>query len=196
MEIPDITVVGRTAVCGTGHLQLAQLTCRRSDGRTHVWDAVERTRGVRDVVVVFPVTLARTVVLIEQFRPPVETRTLELPAGLCDIPGELFDDAGLRELEEETGYVGSIVQTLPPSAESSGSLASRLHLLLIGVTERRVPQRDAAEEFMAPRIIELPLDNLPTALLEYHAQYPKNLIDPKILTGRDWWKYFEEGGGQ
>lgn len=194
MGIPPITIARRIPACGTSHFQLTHLTCQRPDGRTHVWDSVERTRGVRDVVVVFPVTLARTVVCIEQFRPPVETRALELPAGLCDIPGELFDDAGLRELEEETGYVGSIVQTLPPSAESSGSLSSRLHLLLVGVTERRAPQRDAAEEFMAPRIIEFPLDSLPAALLEYAAAYPSNLIDPKILTGYAWWKHYEGGG--
>jgi len=194
MKIPATMVVGRTAVCGTGHLQLVQLTCQRPDGRTLVWSAVERPRGIRDVVVAYPVTLERKVILIEQFRPPVGTRVLELPAGLCDRPGEAFEDAACRELEEETGYVGSVVQTVPPSAESSGSLVSRLHLFLIGVTEQRSPQRDAAEEFMAPLVWEFPLDDLAAALLRYHAQYPKNLIDPKILTGRDWWRYFEGGG--
>lgn len=193
MEIPDITVVGRTAVCGTGHLQLVQLTCRRPDGRTHVWDAVERPGNVRDVVVAFPVTLDRKVVLIEQFRPPVGTRVLELPAGLCDRPGEALEAAACRELEEETGCVGTVVHAVPPSAESSGSLVSRLHLFLVGVTERRSPQRDVAEEFMAPIVGELPLDDLPATLLRYAAACPGNLIDPKILTGYAWWKYYEGG---
>lgn len=194
MKIPAITIARRTAVAGTGHFTLAHLTCQRSDGREHVWDAVERTRGVRDVVVVFPVTLARTVVCIEQFRPPVETRALELPAGLCDIPGESFVAAAERELREETGYAGHILYATPPSAESSGSLTSRLHMFLAAAMERGQPAWDTAEAFMAPRIVELPLDRLPEALLEYAREHPRNLIDPKIMAGRDWWKHYEGGG--
>lgn len=194
MDIPKITIVRRLPACGTEHFQLTHLTCQRPDGREHVWEAVERTRGVRDVVVAWAVTLDRTLVCIEQFRPPVETRALELPAGLCDVPGESLEAAALRELEEETGCVGSVVQAVPSSAESSGALTTRLHLFLIGVIERRAPMRDAAEAFMAPRIIEFPLDRLPEALLEYARQHPRNLIDPKIMAGRDWWRHFEGGG--
>ena len=193
MGIPAITVVGRTAVCGTGHLQLVHLTCQRPDGRTHVWDAVERPRGVRDVVVVFPVTLDRKVILIEQFRPPNETRALELPAGLCDIPGEPFEAAALRELQEETGYAGEILHQTPPSAESSGMIVSRLHLFIAAAMDRGEPKHDPAETFMAPLVWEFPLDDLPGALLRYALECPKNLIDPKILTGYAWWKHFEGG---
>lgn len=193
MKIPAITIARRTAVCGTGHFTLAQLTCQRPDGRTHVWDAVERTRGVRNVVVVFPVTLERKVVLIEQFRPPVETRALELPAGICDKPGESFVAAAERELLEETGYAGHVLHTLPPAAESSGSLTGRLHVFLATAMERGQPAWDAAEAFMAPRIIEFPIDDLAAALLEYARAHPGNLIDPKIMAGRAWWKHYEGG---
>lgn len=193
MEIPKIAVVRRHLVCGTGHLQLAQLTCQRPDGRTHVWGAVERPRNVKDVVAAFAVAPERTVVLIEQFRPPVETRVLELPAGLCDQPGEAFEDAVCRELKEETGCSGVATYSTPPSAESSGTIVSRLHLFLVRVDERGAPERDAAEEFMAPIVVELPLDDLPAALLRYAAEHPDHLIDPKILTGHEWWQYCNGG---
>lgn len=159
-----------------------------------MWDAVERTKNVRDVVVVFPVTLARTVVCIEQFRPPVETRALELPAGICDIPGESLATAAERELREETGYAGHVLHALPPSAESSGSLTGRLHMFLAAAMERGQPTWDAAEAFMAPRVVEFPIDRLPEALLEYARANPRNLVDPKIMAGRTWWQYFEGGG--
>lgn len=194
MKVPEILVVRRHPVAGTSHLTLTQLLCQRADGATHWWDAVERPQSVRNVAAIFPVTLERTVVLVEQFRPPVETRALELPAGLCDIPGEPFEVAALRELQEETGYTGEILHRTPPSAESSGTIVGRLHLFIAAAMDRGEPKHDPAEAFMAPAIYEFSLDDLPAALLRYHAQYPKNLIDPKILTGCEWWRYFEGGG--
>ena len=44
------------------------------------------------------------VVLLRQYRPPVNATVLELPAGLIE-PGEDALEAGLRELKEETGFV-------------------------------------------------------------------------------------------
>ena len=37
---------------------------------------------------------------------------IEVPAGLIDA-GETAEDAALRELKEETGYIGVVVQTSP-----------------------------------------------------------------------------------
>ena len=45
------------------------------------------------------------IVMIANYRPPVDNYVLEFPAGLLDEDGDLFDNA-LRELEEETGYTG------------------------------------------------------------------------------------------
>lgn len=46
------------------------------------------------------------VVLIKQYRPPVNATVVEFPAGLVE-PGEDALDAGLRELAEETGFVAA-----------------------------------------------------------------------------------------
>jgi 8-oxo-dGTP pyrophosphatase MutT (NUDIX family) len=45
------------------------------------------------------------VILQKQYRPPVEKVTIEVPAGLIDA-GETAEQAAVRELKEETGYVG------------------------------------------------------------------------------------------
>ncbi|MCY6370302.1 NUDIX hydrolase [Clostridium ganghwense] len=44
-----------------------------------------------------------TIILVEQFRNPIEKTILELPAGKLE-PGEDAETCGRRELEEETGY--------------------------------------------------------------------------------------------
>ncbi|HJP16268.1 MAG TPA: NUDIX hydrolase [Acidimicrobiales bacterium] len=43
------------------------------------------------------------VILVNQYRPALETVTLEIPAGKLDIDGEKRVDAARRELNEETG---------------------------------------------------------------------------------------------
>lgn len=42
------------------------------------------------------------VVLVRQYRYPIDGYIYEFPAGLCE-PGEDFKEAGIRELKEETG---------------------------------------------------------------------------------------------
>ena len=49
------------------------------------------------------------IVLEKQWRPPVHATVIEVPAGLMD-PGETPETCALRELKEETGYIGELVQ--------------------------------------------------------------------------------------
>lgn len=47
--------------------------------------------------------------LQKQFRPPVDKVCIEVPAGLVD-EGETPEVCALRELKEETGYVGEVIR--------------------------------------------------------------------------------------
>jgi len=52
------------------------------------------------------------VLLQKQFRPPVGKVCIEVPAGLVD-EGETAEEAAIRELREETGYVGTVSESSP-----------------------------------------------------------------------------------
>lgn len=49
------------------------------------------------------------IVLQKQWRPPINATVIEVPAGLMD-PNESPETCALRELKEESGYVGEVMQ--------------------------------------------------------------------------------------
>ncbi|KAI9804442.1 MAG: hypothetical protein M1825_001341 [Sarcosagium campestre] len=84
-------------------------------GATRTWEsAVRRTRPANSVVdgvgivAVLEKPNGPELLLQKQFRPPVEKVTIEVPAGLID-PKESPETCALRELKEETGYVGEVI---------------------------------------------------------------------------------------
>ncbi|KAF2028185.1 hypothetical protein EK21DRAFT_114101 [Setomelanomma holmii] len=49
------------------------------------------------------------ILLQKQYRPPINQTVIEVPAGLVD-PDETAEMCAIRELKEETGYVGELVK--------------------------------------------------------------------------------------
>ena len=85
------------------------------------WEFVERTNASA-IVAVIAVTSDDELILVEQFRPPVNARVVELPAGLVgDVDGDdTIEEAGRRELLEETGYAAEEVSRLFQGPISAG----------------------------------------------------------------------------
>lgn len=97
------------------------------------WEYVQRV-NISGIVGMVPVTDDGKLVLIEQRRPAVGGRVIELPAGLVgDVPGreaESMATAAERELEEETGYRARHWRRLVEGVASAGVSGERLTLYL------------------------------------------------------------------
>jgi len=91
------------------------------------WEFIHRQHPV---VVMIAWTPQRELLLVEQYREPLQSHTIELPAGLVgDEAGsedEGLKNAAVRELEEETGWRANEVSEImrcPTSAGMSDEIA-------------------------------------------------------------------------
>jgi ADP-ribose pyrophosphatase len=86
------------------------------------WEFVTRPNA-HAVVVLVATTPERELVLVEQYRRPVDARVIELPAGLVgDLgdPDEAVLEAAGRELVEETGFEAASLEVVMECPTSSG----------------------------------------------------------------------------
>ena len=82
--------------------------------------------GQADYVGILALTPDGRVPLVRQFRPAVQTWSLELPAGLLE-EGEAPGSCAVRELEEETGFTADELVPLGTLHADTGRLSNRLH---------------------------------------------------------------------
>ena len=101
------------------------------DGR---WEYVRRVNA-RGAVFIVAVTGASELVLVEQYRVPLQARCIELPAGIFgddDSPAdETAEHCALRELEEETGFRGARAHLLLSGPVAPGLTSEILYLVRV-----------------------------------------------------------------
>jgi len=108
---------------------------------------------VRDWVNIVALTPENDVVLVRQFRFGIEALSLEVPGGVIEA-GEDPVAAGLRELREETGFVGQRGRLIASVHPNPAIQNNRCHLVLVEDV-RRVAETewDADEEI---EVVTLP----------------------------------------
>ncbi|NXG78369.1 NUDT5 pyrophosphatase, partial [Baryphthengus martii] len=119
-------------------LKLEETTYTDPFGKSRTWETVKRTgnkKGVTADGVAVIAILQRTlhydcIVLVKQFRPPINGYCLEFPAGLME-ENETAESAALRELEEETGYKGEVVECTPALCLDPGLSNSTTHIVSV-----------------------------------------------------------------
>src|SRR3954467_6298438 len=139
------------------------------------------TRPVRRPAVgIVAITEHDRVVLVEQFRVPVEETVVELPAGLTgDVAGsehESLLQSAKRELWEETGYEAERWTELSRGYSSPGLTDEMIVLFLAEGISKRGPGGGDANEHIT--VHEVPFHNVMTWLNERGAK-----ADLKLLAG-------------
>ena len=148
------------------------------------WEYAFRTNA-SGVVVLVPVTDAGELVLVEQYRIPVRSRVMELPAGLVgdnDNSEEDFKTAAHRELIEETGYRATWLEELLTSPSTPGMADEIITIFFASGLVRVGPGGGDGNEDIT--VHHVPLENAAEWLEARMAE--GIMLDPKIYAGLYW----------
>ncbi|QDT37056.1 NUDIX hydrolase [Stratiformator vulcanicus] len=145
------------------------------------WEYVTR-QNVTGIVCVAAV-VDECLLLVEQYREPIRSRTIELPAGLAgDDPqfeGESLAQTAIRELEEETGHTAERMVYLTEGPASSG-LTSEVITFYRAEGVRQIGEGggDDSEDITVHKV---PMDDVDAFLDEKSRS--GFLVDPKVYAG-------------
>ncbi|XP_067391106.1 ADP-sugar pyrophosphatase isoform X1 [Emydura macquarii macquarii] len=148
-------------------VKLEQTTYVDPSGKTRIWETVKRTtrkEGISaDGVAVIPVLLRTLhydcIVLVKQFRPPMGGYCLEFPAGLIE-GNESPESAALRELEEETGYKGDVVECSPAVCLDPGLTNCTTHIVTVTINGDDASNTRPKQKPEFVEVVSLPKNDL------------------------------------
>jgi len=115
-----------------------------------------------------------------QYRPPVAGICVEFPAGLIDA-SEDPKTAAERELKEETGYAGRVVDLSPTIVSDPGMSTANMQLATVEVELKEgdvEPEQQLDDGEFIERVV-VPLGELYERLLQYSKE-------GKIVDARLW----------
>ncbi len=156
-------------------LSYGEIQWTDAHGDQRSWEFTTR-EGTEGAVCVIAIKRGQPdqLILVKQYRPPVDGLVIELPAGLID-PGHSVEETALKELQEETGYQGKILRVGPPIYNTPGMTDEHVTPVVVEVAGQGAQNLQGEEEI---EVIELPLISLREALQSLYEQ--GLLIDAKL----------------
>ncbi|MBN8727514.1 MAG: NUDIX hydrolase [Xanthomonadales bacterium] len=146
------------------------------------WEYAERTNP-GGAVMIIAVTPDDRILFVEQPRPAVERRTIEMPAGLVGDSAARADEGILetanRELVEETGYRAGSLRLLIDGPPSAGMSSEVMGFVLARELVRVGSGGGDATESIT--VHEIPRGEALGWLLERHRT--GHSVDPKVFAG-------------
>lgn len=122
-----------------------------SRGQEVVWETIARNRHESSVIIIPILMPSQRVVLIKQYRLPLEDWIIGFPAGMTDgNPDQAF-----KELKEETGYTGKIVEESPALQVNSGLLDEKTKIVVMHIDENDPANQNPSQALEPTEEIEV-----------------------------------------
>lgn len=153
-------ILGSDLIAVTPFLRIDEVSLKSPDGQI----AARTVVRVGGAVALIPIE-GDDVVLIRQYRTPLDRALLELPAGKRDVPGEDPRTTANRELAEEVGYVAANMEELVHYHASPGFSDEDVTVYLATGLEA-VPMNRIGPEEEAAEIVRVPIAAIPDLLPE------------------------------
>ena len=170
--------VGDEVLLETARMRVCRGTFEGPDGSTFQRDVVRN----QEVVALVPLHDDGTVTVVRQYRGPIDRHLLEIPAGLCDVDGEAYEDAARRELAEETGLAADTLDLLASYFPAAGFSDQFVRLYLAtGLTDVGDSRQGPEEEAMT--VERIALDDVPAMIADGRLADSKTIIG--LLAARE-----------
>ena len=121
------------------------------------WEYIERKNDSSILIVIPYLVPSNRMILIKQFRCPINNYILGFPAGLAkhDESDKDIGEEALRELKEETGYEGKVTEISPVLKASSGIMDDKVRLVHVAVDETLPVNQNPSQELEPEEEIEV-----------------------------------------
>ena len=140
----EIKRIDRTLIANGRVIDYYQDTMQMPDGSTVKWDLIDHV-GAAAVVAVRE---DGKLLMVRQYRNPLERQTLEIPAGKLNFRDEDPRIAAERELAEETGYVCDNIEYLTTIYTTVAFCDEKIGLYLAKGLKDRHPQHLDDDEYI------------------------------------------------
>jgi ADP-ribose pyrophosphatase len=114
-------------------LALKQTTYKNNKNQEVNWESIQRTNTNMTVVICAKLIPSERYILLKQYRAPINNYVIGFPAGL--VENGTIEAAAVRELEEETGYIGVVKEISPTIAANAALLTDKIRLVYMEVNE-------------------------------------------------------------
>jgi len=139
-------------------LALQQSTFVNDQGKKFCWEHITRTRDSVSCVILAQLIPSKRYVLIKQFRPAINNYIIGLPAGLCNKTDKTtIKKVAIKELKEETGYTGKVVEISPNLQTNPGIIWAVTKVVIMEIDENAKVNKKLEQSLETAEEIEVVL---------------------------------------